>query len=219
MKKYSSVQSSHGTAKTSRILHIYPIRLSWIMVGGHTRTMRTKTVGVVCILLVSREPFSEQYTMTPMWAAGFLRRIMYSWPDAHQFCTTVLIDWIRYQLSFSGPSENLPEGYLFLCPLEDLRDVDGTFLRNPECPGYWSLNPSGIQRLSPEEASSLGFPSLVFKMKVLMRSWPKSVYAALSHFHAAKDSIPIVKMSPSTLDTPFTSFLLVRTSTVRISKK
>ncbi|KAJ7090022.1 hypothetical protein C8R44DRAFT_861391 [Mycena epipterygia] len=88
------------------------------------------------------------------------------------------------------PSENLPEGYLLLCPLEDLRDNDGTFLQNPECPGYWSLNPSGIQRLSPEEVSSFGFPCLELEVEVSGYSWDEDVYAALSRFHAGKGFDP-----------------------------
>ncbi|KAJ7127747.1 hypothetical protein C8R44DRAFT_545225, partial [Mycena epipterygia] len=91
---------------------------------------------------------------------------------------------------FSGPSENLPEGYLFLCPLEDLQDDTGRWLRNPECPAYWSINPSGSQRLSPEEASRLGFPSLTLERVIWRRSWTENVYTALSHFHAAKGFDP-----------------------------
>ncbi|KAJ7095588.1 hypothetical protein C8R44DRAFT_718197 [Mycena epipterygia] len=101
-----------------------------------------------------------------------------------------LIYCVEYQLSFSSPPENLPEGYLFLCPLEDLRDGEGTFLGNPECPAYWSLDPSGIQTLSPEEASSLGFPSLNWKTCVRGCSWDEGIYAALSRFHAAKGFDP-----------------------------
>ncbi|KAJ7095586.1 hypothetical protein C8R44DRAFT_813486 [Mycena epipterygia] len=105
-------------------------------------------------------------------------------PPKHEDCS--LIDWMQYQLSFSGPSEKLPEGYLFLCPMEDLWDNGSRWLRSPECPAYWSLNPSGSQSLSPEEASSLGFPTLEFEMRVSVMSWDESVYAAASHFHAAK---------------------------------
>ncbi|KAJ7079701.1 hypothetical protein C8R44DRAFT_654024 [Mycena epipterygia] len=97
---------------------------------------------------------------------------------------------MQYQLSFSGPSEKLPEGYLFLCPMEDLRDDGSRWLRSPEFPAYWSLDPSGSQSLSPEEASSLGFPTLKFEMLVSVTSWDESVYAALSRFHAAKGFDP-----------------------------
>ncbi|KAJ7133136.1 hypothetical protein C8R44DRAFT_557341, partial [Mycena epipterygia] len=87
-------------------------------------------------------------------------------------------------------SKNLPEGFLFLCPLEDLRDDDGRFLRHPECPAYWSFDPSGMQRLSREEVSVFGFPSLEFKMVVYAYCWDQAVYAALSRFHAGKGFHP-----------------------------
>ncbi|KAJ7079679.1 hypothetical protein C8R44DRAFT_654033, partial [Mycena epipterygia] len=85
---------------------------------------------------------------------------------------------------------NLPEGYLFLCPMEHLRNHDGRWLRNPECPAYWSLDASGRQRLSPEEASTLGFPTLNLDMSVGGRSWDEGIYAALSRFHAGKGFNP-----------------------------
>ncbi|KAJ7095581.1 hypothetical protein C8R44DRAFT_860239 [Mycena epipterygia] len=105
-------------------------------------------------------------------------------PPKHEYY--ILIDYIEYQLSFSGPSENLPQGYLFLCPLEDLQDDVGNFLRNLDCVGYWSLNPAGSQRLSSEEASSLGFPPLNLETYVYSRSWTENFYTALSRFHAGK---------------------------------
>ncbi|KAJ7127652.1 hypothetical protein C8R44DRAFT_564427, partial [Mycena epipterygia] len=83
-------------------------------------------------------------------------------------------------------SENLPEGYLFLCPMEDLRNNDGRWLPNPEFPAYWSLDPSGSRTLTPEETSKLGFPSLNLAMNVWARSWNESVYTAVGHFHAGK---------------------------------
>ncbi|KAJ7110918.1 hypothetical protein C8R44DRAFT_799724 [Mycena epipterygia] len=97
-----------------------------------------------------------------------------------------LVDGITDQLSFSGYSKPLPEGYLFLCPVEDLRDDTGRWLPYPGCPAYWSLDSSGSQRLSPEEESSLGFPSLQFEMELSVKSWDESVYGALSRFHLAK---------------------------------
>ncbi|KAJ7090024.1 hypothetical protein C8R44DRAFT_720372 [Mycena epipterygia] len=109
-------------------------------------------------------------------------------PPKHEECFFIYL--ICYQLSFSDPSENLLEGYLFLCPLEHLRDDTGRWLSNPECPAYWSLDPSGGQRLSPEEASRLGFPALEFKVYVYGCFWNESVYAALSGFHAAKGFDP-----------------------------
>ncbi|KAJ7079692.1 hypothetical protein C8R44DRAFT_722868 [Mycena epipterygia] len=106
----------------------------------------------------------------------------------HEEC--LLNSVICYQLSFLCPPENLPEGFLLLCPLEDLRDDGGKWLSKPECPAYWSLDPSGSQRLSTEEASNVGFPSLNLETYVYSKSWDESVYAALSHFHAGKGFDP-----------------------------
>ncbi|KAJ7127723.1 hypothetical protein C8R44DRAFT_539361, partial [Mycena epipterygia] len=85
---------------------------------------------------------------------------------------------------------NLPEGYLFLCPGEDLGDDTGRWLRNPECPAYWSLDPSGRQRLSTEKASRLGFPALKCDREIWGKSWDENVYAALSRFHAGQGFDP-----------------------------
>ncbi|KAJ7090019.1 hypothetical protein C8R44DRAFT_553047, partial [Mycena epipterygia] len=100
-------------------------------------------------------------------------------------------------------SENLPKGYLFLCPLEDLRDDDGRWLPNPECPAYWSLDPSGSQRLSTEEASRLGFPALELETNIWGVSWDGSFYAALSRFHTGKGFDPNSQDIAGALDTPF----------------
>ncbi|KAJ7094190.1 hypothetical protein C8R44DRAFT_387016 [Mycena epipterygia] len=101
-----------------------------------------------------------------------------------------LVFRIAYWLRFFGTPEKIPEGYLFLCPVEHLRDDMGRWVPNPECPAYWSLDPSGNQRLSPEEAFRLGFPSFELDVTVVMKSWHESVYAALSRFHAGKGFDP-----------------------------
>ncbi|KAJ6449889.1 hypothetical protein C8R45DRAFT_947167 [Mycena sanguinolenta] len=44
---------------------------------------------------------------------------------------------------------------------------------------YWSLDPQGRTRLSVEEASNLGFPSLEVKTSVIVQSWGDNIYAAL----------------------------------------
>lgn len=84
------------------------------------------------------------------------------------------------------------DGYLFLCPLEDLQsgDVSGKRFRHPDLAAYWSLDPSGIERLSHWKANILGFPSLAFKMKIWGRSWDDSVYSGLRQFHRGKGFDP-----------------------------
>lgn len=80
----------------------------------------------------------------------------------------------------------LPQGYLFLCPLGDLQALIPTSFRHPDCAAYWSLDPSGVQRLSTEEADLLGFPSTKLTMEVQGRYWDGSVYAGLREFHQSK---------------------------------
>jgi hypothetical protein len=82
-------------------------------------------------------------------------------------------------------AEKSPEGYLFLCPILDLQPSPGSF-QWPECPAYWSLDPSGLERLSTEEASDLGFPSIEFTMWVHGCGCDESVYAGLRTFHKGK---------------------------------
>ncbi|KAJ6540642.1 hypothetical protein B0H19DRAFT_896387, partial [Mycena capillaripes] len=55
---------------------------------------------------------------------------------------------------------------------------------------YWSLDPSGGGRLSMEEASRIGFPSIEFSTSVHRKSWDGSVYAGLQTFHKAKGFDP-----------------------------
>ncbi|KAJ7165908.1 hypothetical protein C8R46DRAFT_870128, partial [Mycena filopes] len=61
---------------------------------------------------------------------------------------------------------------------------DSTLLRWPRCPAYWSLDPSGAERLSMEEATRLGFPC--FNLKTEVHGRDTSVYAGLRQFHQAK---------------------------------
>ncbi|KAJ7259435.1 hypothetical protein C8J57DRAFT_1024207, partial [Mycena rebaudengoi] len=55
---------------------------------------------------------------------------------------------------------------------------------------YWSLDPSGAQRLGSEEAERFGFPSFTVDMTVQTRSWDDLVYAGIREFHQAKGFDP-----------------------------
>ncbi|KAJ7509117.1 hypothetical protein B0H11DRAFT_1963909 [Mycena galericulata] len=101
-----------------------------------------------------------------------------------------VVSSIQYQLTFLSTAEIDPEVYLFLCPLEDLISEDGDFIERPECPAYWSLDPSGCQRLGPKETSVHGLPTFEWKRRVLVNFWDEHVYAGLSQFHAEKGFDP-----------------------------
>ncbi|KAJ7928252.1 hypothetical protein B0H13DRAFT_1704522, partial [Mycena leptocephala] len=51
---------------------------------------------------------------------------------------------------------------------------------------YWSLDSSGAERLSPEEAAELGFPCIQLHTSIYADYWEAEVYAALRQFHRAK---------------------------------
>ncbi|KAJ6582661.1 hypothetical protein DFH09DRAFT_1309601 [Mycena vulgaris] len=59
-------------------------------------------------------------------------------------------------------------------------------MRWPDSPAYWSLDSLGAERLSMEDATHLGFPSVERYTKIWIRSWDDSVYAGLRQFHQAK---------------------------------
>ncbi|KAJ7168860.1 hypothetical protein C8R46DRAFT_1092683 [Mycena filopes] len=127
-------------------------------------------------------------------------------PDAHD---CVIVD----NITFSIPIQALPDdyldlylptlspneletrrrrcegGYLFLCPVNDFRTGPCSF-RAPDLPAYWSLGPSGVNRLSPEDANRLGFPSLQLATTVQGKSWDRQTYAELGRFHRAKGFDP-----------------------------
>jgi hypothetical protein len=95
-----------------------------------------------------------------------------------------------YQLKLFGPKENLFFGYLFLWPLAELQAEDPACLRIPDCIAYWSLDPSGLKRLSGEVAEDLGFPAIQVEMYAYGKSWDASVYDGICKFHEAKGFDP-----------------------------
>ncbi|KAJ6464388.1 hypothetical protein C8R45DRAFT_911003 [Mycena sanguinolenta] len=84
---------------------------------------------------------------------------------------------------------NRPEPYLFVCPPENFR-AGGNSFRWPDCPAYWSLDPSGADRLSPEAAKTLGFPKISIQTGLYGTWWDNSVYKGLRRFHQGKGFDP-----------------------------
>ncbi|KAJ7719578.1 hypothetical protein B0H16DRAFT_1700198 [Mycena metata] len=101
----------------------------------------------------------------------------------------VLVDEVEFRIAIGNTRQDAPPGYLFLCPTTDLQTGLLSF-RWPDYPAYWSLDPSGADRLSSEEATQLGFPSFQLTSKFEGLSWDTSVYAGLRQFHQAKGFDP-----------------------------
>ncbi|KAJ6528969.1 hypothetical protein B0H19DRAFT_899716, partial [Mycena capillaripes] len=55
---------------------------------------------------------------------------------------------------------------------------------------YWSLDQSGVDCLSAEEAAEFGFPSIQLTAMVLGYSWDDNFYSGVRQFHRAKGFDP-----------------------------
>jgi hypothetical protein len=117
---------------------------------------------------------------------GFHPYIFFLSDDLFQI---VLMEHAYFILKISGTKEAGPPGYLFLCPVKDLRTGPSSF-RWSNSPAYWSLDPSGVDRLSAENATGLGFPSIQLMIKVKGDCWDASAYDGLREFHLAKGFDP-----------------------------
>ncbi|KAF7368452.1 hypothetical protein MVEN_00168300 [Mycena venus] len=101
----------------------------------------------------------------------------------------VYVSNIGFEIRISRCTDDGPTGYLFVCPAKDLQTGASSFTW-PDCPAYWSLDPLGVEHLSTDEATRLGFPSIELKIGACRRSWDASVYAGLRQFHRAKGFDP-----------------------------
>ncbi|KAJ6555908.1 hypothetical protein B0H19DRAFT_1292742 [Mycena capillaripes] len=88
--------------------------------------------------------------------------------------------------------------------MENFRTGPFSF-RWPECPAYWSLDPLGLERLTAEEATELGFPSLRLNTTVLTQSW--DILNAAPAFrsqpgypNATRDCLPIASTAAASID-------------------
>ncbi|KAF7353261.1 hypothetical protein MSAN_01514000 [Mycena sanguinolenta] len=93
----------------------------------------------------------------------------------------VCVDYLRFSLRIADEC-HIPEGYLFICPPQDLCTGTEPHVNSyqwPACPAYWSLDPSGADHLSPEDARMLGFPPIHIETFVQGKSWERSVYKGL----------------------------------------
>ncbi|KAJ6450965.1 hypothetical protein C8R47DRAFT_1170730 [Mycena vitilis] len=101
----------------------------------------------------------------------------------------VFTNLVSFEIDISEVKTTIPTGFLFVCPPQAFITGRSSFCW-PECPAYWSLDPSGVERLTTEQAIELGFPTLKFSTEVSGGYWDDSVYAGLRKFHQAKGFDP-----------------------------
>ncbi|KAK6966622.1 hypothetical protein R3P38DRAFT_906414 [Favolaschia claudopus] len=130
--------------------------------------------------------------------SGFHKHVMLD-----QISLRVKLKWSRKR---SRPSQ---DGFLFLCPEQDF--ITGSaFLKwqPPERCWYWSLYPSGVPQLSQEEATKLGFPTILLVTELAGKSWDESVYVGLREFHKCKGFDPESQDMAVELEEPLYELLL-----------
>ncbi|KAJ7153839.1 hypothetical protein C8R46DRAFT_472586 [Mycena filopes] len=123
---------------------------------------------------------------------GWLSQANYVFSSLHiksELETYAAVASVWFSVIVGKPTVDCPPGYLFLCPNRHFRVTSTTF-KWPDTPAYWSLDASGVDRLSTEEATRLGFPPLELSTKVVGQYWPTSVYTGLRQFHRAKGFDP-----------------------------
>jgi hypothetical protein len=99
------------------------------------------------------------------------------------------LNHISFEISISRTTADPPEGFLFLCPPEDIQIGPSSF-RWPDHLAYWSLDPFGADLLSWEDAANLGFPSLQLSENIWGYSWDAIVYTGIRQFHQTKGFDP-----------------------------
>ncbi|KAJ7229297.1 hypothetical protein B0H12DRAFT_1147896 [Mycena haematopus] len=163
----------------------------WNMSGGGKRTVMYDG----WTRFPSCDVFNNTLCLTPLSSVGrgvWLTQANYIFHCLHivsNFEDYVLLESVKFQLHISETTEHPPEGFLFLCPKKDFQTGLSLFCW-PACVGYWSLDPSGVDRLSMEDATRLGFPSFQFTTKAIAFSWDATVYEGLRQFHQAKGFDP-----------------------------
>ncbi|KAJ6563907.1 hypothetical protein B0H19DRAFT_1258435 [Mycena capillaripes] len=98
----------------------------------------------------------------------------------------VLVEESRSWLRFLGPINNLPPGYLFLCPFAESQTAIAELCGIFECAAFWSFDPWGAEPLSAPETTAHGFPDIELRVEVWGRSSDSSVYAGIRQFDEAK---------------------------------
>ncbi|KAK7033807.1 hypothetical protein R3P38DRAFT_3185713 [Favolaschia claudopus] len=75
---------------------------------------------------------------------------------------------------------------LFLPPAKDYLSSDGTRLQYSNQAPYWSFHPSGDSPLAPEEAATLGLPSVETKILIIGIYYSPQFYESIAQFYRHK---------------------------------
>ncbi|KAJ7207680.1 hypothetical protein C8J57DRAFT_348073 [Mycena rebaudengoi] len=133
---------------------------------------------------ITRELWSDDDNSWLSQANHIFRRLKIT----SNFDNYVLVQCVNFTLEISPTTEELPTGFLFLPPAKDFQTGPFSF-RWPDCPAYWSVDPSGVDPLRMEAAHHR-FLSVDLTTTIEGWSWDATVYAGLRQFHQAKGFDP-----------------------------
>ncbi|KAJ7627225.1 hypothetical protein FB45DRAFT_1060000 [Roridomyces roridus] len=100
----------------------------------------------------------------------------------------VFIYGVAFNIEVASPSTNespAREGYIFLCPVSHLRPAPGS-VSWPECPYFWSMDPTGVERLSADDAAAHGFPTVELRTQFRSEYWDGTAYEGMRKLHELK---------------------------------
>ncbi|KAF7353140.1 hypothetical protein MSAN_01501500 [Mycena sanguinolenta] len=136
-------------------------------------------------------PSYASYAIRKAWLAQ-ANHILAELQELEHVEDYVCVDEVGFTLRIAD-MHHIPEGYLFVCPPQDFHtgtEPHATLYQWPACPAYWSLDPSGADRLSTEDTGILGFPTIHIETLICGYSWDCSVYQGLRQFHEGKGHDP-----------------------------
>ncbi|KAK7029954.1 hypothetical protein R3P38DRAFT_3188871 [Favolaschia claudopus] len=130
---------------------------------------------------------------SPAWLsqANFIFNCLSVFSNADSYALLDEVDFkVQLKPHSTKPAAWHPSnGYLFLCPPESLQIAHASF-KLPEHIGYFSLDSSGLDRLSMEQAAEFGFPTLSISVWGAGSYWRDTFYAGLRQFHQGKGFDP-----------------------------
>ncbi|KAF7337073.1 hypothetical protein MVEN_02144500 [Mycena venus] len=154
-----------------------------VMEDGWTRFNTDEVEGTTIWLNLRESPLHCEYWLSQ--ANHIFTRL----GIVSNFEDYVVVDDIEFKIVVSSTTAPQLTGFLFICPAQDLQTGSSSF-RWPACPAYWSLDPSGIEHLSKDDATRLGFPTIQLSAEVSTNSWDARIYAGLRQFHQGKGFDP-----------------------------
>ncbi|KAK7027656.1 hypothetical protein R3P38DRAFT_3354652 [Favolaschia claudopus] len=177
---------------------------TWKMIGNGTEAPRITKTGwnrFAVSGLVEREGnpislhlYAQLHNRDPNLWLSQANHILKCHGDFSNTEDYALFTWIQIKVELQLQSVNATDwhsltGFLFLCPSQSFQ-VGPVSFRCPENVGYWSLNPSGGDQLSVEQASELGFPAICVSLSGHGTAWSDTIYTGLRQFHQGKGFDP-----------------------------